>query len=79
MRIYVGNVPNEATEEDIRQAFAAFGKVTFVTIKRFAFVDMPVTTEAQAAIVGLDGKHLKGRMLTVSEARPRSQRPAAKT
>ena len=81
MNIYVGNLSLEATEEDLTQAFQAFGKLTSATVikdrltgksRGFGFVDMPVKLEAQAAINGLNGKELKGRMLSVNEARPRS-------
>ena len=80
MNIYVGNLPREATEEDLRQAFEAFGQVTSIKIitdkftgdpRGFGFVEMSNSTEAQAAISGLDGKDLKGRALKVNEARPR--------
>jgi len=80
MNIYVGNLPREATEDDLRQAFEAFGQVTTVKIitdkftgdpRGFGFVEMPTGPEAQAAISGLDGKDLKGRALRVNEARPR--------
>jgi len=80
MNIYVGNLPREATEDDLRQAFEAFGQVTSVKIitdkytgdsRGFGFVEMPNSPEAQSAISGLDGKDLKGRDLRVNEARPR--------
>jgi len=80
MNIYVGNLPREATEDDLRQAFEAFGEVTSAKIitdkytgdsKGFGFVEMPKGPEAQSAISGLDGKDLKGRNLRVNEARPR--------
>ena len=80
MNIYVGNLSQEATEEDLRQAFEAFGQVTSVKIitdkytgdpRGFGFVEMPNSREAQSAISGLDGKDLKGRTLKVNEARPR--------
>jgi cold-inducible RNA-binding protein len=69
------------TEEDLRAEFAAFGKVDSVSIitdkysgrsKGFAFVEMPVVSEGQAAIAALNGKALKERTLTVNAARPRS-------
>jgi RNA recognition motif-containing protein len=81
MNIYVGNLLREATEDDVRQAFEAFGQVTSVKIikdkytgdsRGFAFVEMPNSREAQSAISGLDGKDLKGSTLKVNEARPRS-------
>ncbi len=82
MNVYVGNLPREATENDVREAFAAFGQVTSVKLitdkfsgesRGFGFVEMPTQAEAQAAINGLNGKQLKGRMLTVNEARPRTE------
>jgi cold-inducible RNA-binding protein len=81
MKIYVGNLSYDVTEEDIRQEFAAFGKVESVSIitdkysgqpKGFGFVEMPSVAEGQAAITGLNGKTLKERTLSVSAARPRS-------
>ena len=82
MNIYVGNLSREVTEEELREAFKAFGQVTSVNIVKdrssgqprgFGFVDMPTKAEAQAAITGLNGKDLKGRKLTVNEARSRSE------
>ncbi len=81
MNIYVGNLSREVTEEELRQAFEAFGQVTSVNIikdrysgesRGFGFVEMAMKSEAQAAISGLNGTSLKERMLNVSEARPRS-------
>lgn len=81
MNIYVGNLPREATEDDLRKAFEAFGEVTSAKIitdkftgdpRGFGFVEMSNNTEAQSAISGLDGKDLKGRTLRVNEARPRT-------
>jgi RNA recognition motif-containing protein len=83
MRIYVGNLAYAVNEEDLRQAFAAFGQVESVNVitdresgrsKGFGFVEMPVAEEGQAAITGLNGKELKGRAVNVSEARPRADR-----
>jgi len=80
MNIYVGNLPREASEEDLRKAFEAFGQVTSAKIitdkftgdpRGFGFVEMSNSSEAQSAISGLDGKDLKGRTLRVNEARPR--------
>jgi len=81
MKIYVGNLSYDVTEDDIRQEFAAFGKVESVNIitdrysgqpKGFGFVEMPSVSEGQAAIAGLNGKTLKERTLNVNAARPRS-------
>jgi RNA recognition motif-containing protein len=81
MNIYVGNLSPEVTEEDLQEAFKAFGQVTSVNIikekfgggsRGFGFVEMPGKAEAQSAIAGLNGKELKGKALTVNEARPRA-------
>ncbi len=81
MKIYVGNLSEEVTGEDLRKEFEAFGKVASLDIikdkysglpKGFAFVEMPTVAEGQAAIAGLNGKNLNDRPLTVNVARPRS-------
>ena len=80
MRIYVGNIAREVTDDDLREAFAAFGQVESATVLKdkftgesrgFGFVEMLSGSEAQTAINGMNGKSLKGRALTVNEARPR--------
>ncbi len=82
MNIYVGNVPHAATDDELRQAFEAFGKVASATIIRdkfsgdsrgFAFVEMPSKDEAMAAITGLNGQDFGGRTLNVNEARPKRE------
>ena len=82
MNIYVGNLSREATEEDLRQTFEAFGEVASVKVikdkysgesRGFGFVEMPDKTEGESAISGLKDKELKGRRLNVNEARPRSE------
>jgi cold-inducible RNA-binding protein len=82
MKIYAGNLSFDVTEEDLRTEFAAFGNVESVSIitdkysgrsKGFAFVEMPVVSEGQAAIAALNGKILKQRTLNVNAARPRSE------
>ncbi len=81
MNIYVGNISRDLSEEELREAFAAFGQVSTVNIikdkftgeyRGFAFVEMPVKEEADSAINSLNGKELKGRALNVNEARPRT-------
>jgi RNA recognition motif-containing protein len=81
MNIYVGGLSYDATEADLREAFEAFGAVSSVNIikdqfsgqsRGFGFVEMPTTSEAQAAISGLNGQELRGRTLNVNEARPRA-------
>lgn len=83
MRIYVGNLPYESTEEDLTEAFSAHGEVESVTVirdrdtgrsKGFAFVEMPTNAEAQAAIAAFNGQEFSRRTLTVNEARPRAER-----
>ena len=80
MKIYVGSLSYDVTEEELRQEFLVFGKVESVSIitdkysgqpKGFGFVEMPSVAEGQAAITGLNGKTLKERTLNVSAARPR--------
>ena len=82
MKIYVGNLPYEVTEEDLRIAFEQFGQVESATIikdkysgrsKGFGFIEMASKAEGQSAIDGLNGKELKGRALNVNEARPRTE------
>jgi RNA recognition motif-containing protein len=81
MKIYVGNLSYTVTEEDLRQAFEAFGQVSSASIikdkfsgqsKGFGFIEMPTKDEAETAISGMNGKDMKGRTLNVNEARPRS-------
>ena len=83
MRLYVGNLSKNVLQEDLQAAFAPFGNVESVTIitdrsngvpKGFAFVEMPVETEAKSAIAGLHGTDLKGRSMDVNEAKPRQER-----
>ena len=82
MNIFVGNLSQETTEEDLQKAFEAFGQVKSVTIikdmfsresKGFGFVEIQSKAEAQAAINGLNGTLLKGKALNVNEARPRPE------
>ncbi len=81
MKIYVGNLSYETTEQDLRQEFLAFGEVTSANIitdkysgrpKGFGFVEMATKSEAEAAITGLNGKTIKERTIVVNEARPRT-------
>lgn len=83
MNIYVGNLAYSVTEEDLKRAFEAFGQVASANVirdqyskqsKGFGFVEMPESSEAQAAISGLNGKELSGRAINVNEAKPRADR-----
>ena len=80
MKMHVGNLSHDVTEDDLRHEFEAFGEVGLVDIirdkhsgqsKGFAFVEMPTKAEGQAAIEGLKGKVLNERTLDVTEASPR--------
>ena len=82
MKIYVGNLPYEVTEAELRQEFGTFGEVTSVNIitdkytgrpRGFGFVEMAVVSEGQAAIAGLNGKELKDQTLNVNAARSPSE------
>ncbi|MEI6613446.1 MAG: RNA-binding protein [Chrysiogenales bacterium] len=82
MNIYVGNLPWEITEEDLRKAFEEFGQVASATIikdkftnkpRGFGFVEMPEKAEAEAGIKALNGKELKGRAMKVNEAKPKTE------
>jgi len=86
MRIYVGNLAYSVTDDDLREVFGEYGELASAEVikdkfsgqsKGFGFVDMPNNSEADAAIKELNESMLKGRKLTVNEARPRSesQRP----
>ena len=81
MKVYVGNLSFDVTEDELSAEFSAFGKVESVAIptdklsgrpRGFAFVEMASTSEAEAAIAGLNGKSLKGRTIVVNESRLRA-------
>ena len=81
MTIFVGNLRWSITEEELSQLFETYGVVTSVRLatdretgraRGFGFVEMPDADEAQAAIMGLHGTAVEGRLLTVNEARPRA-------
>ena len=80
MRIFVGNLPWETTEDQLKEFFAPMGEVAEVVIitrngrsRGFGFVEMPNEEEAKKAIKELNGKELGGRKLVVNEARPKKQ------
>lgn len=81
MNIYAGNLSYDLTENELKQAFEAFGEVESAKIikdtdtgrsKGFGFVEMPDNAQAQAAIDGLNEKELKGKKMTVNTARPKT-------
>ena len=84
MNLYIGNLSWSITDNDLQETFEAYGEVTSCKIvkdkmtnrsKGFAFVEMPNDAEANAAISALNGQDLKGRAISVNEARPREERP----
>jgi len=81
MKIYVGNLSFDSTNDEIAAEFGNYGKVESLAIptdningrpRGFAFVEMASKSEAEAAIAGLNGKTLKGRTIVVNESRPRA-------
>ena len=83
MNIYVGNLLFDVTEADLKALFEPFGQVTEVRMimdkftgktKGFGFVEMPSKEEAEKAIAELNGKDMKGRAMTVNEAKPKTDR-----
>lgn len=79
--VYIGNLPYDATEEQVVELFKPFGDVNRATLVKdretgrprgFGFVEMPNDDEARKAIEALSGKDYEGRPLTVNEARNRS-------
>jgi RNA recognition motif-containing protein len=84
MKLYVGNLTFDTTEDDLRDLFTQFGKPTEIGLvtdretgrsRGFAFVTMGNAEEGNAAISALEGNDFQGRNLTVNEARPREDRP----
>ena len=84
MKLYVGNLSFETTENDLQDLFEKHGKVTEVALmmdrmtgksRGFAFVTMADTAEANAAMTALNRKEVGGRTLNVNEARAREERP----
>lgn len=79
-KLYVGNLPYSATEEQVRDLFEPHGDVSSIAMindretgrfRGFCFVEMSDDSEAQAAIEALDGQDMGGRSLRVNEAKPR--------
>jgi RNA recognition motif-containing protein len=82
-KLYVGNLPFDVTESDLRDMLSQHGPVNEINVimdkmtgqaRGFAFVTMNTQEGATAAILALIGKDWKGRALTVNEARPREER-----
>ena len=84
MKLYVGNLSFETTENDLQDLFEQHGTVNEVHLmmdrmtgksRGFAFVTMNDSAQANAAMSALNGREVSGRTLTVNEARPREERP----
>ena|ERR1043166_2517436 len=84
MKLYVGNLSFETTENDLQDLFEKHGTVNEVHLmmdrttgrsRGFSFVTMNDDTQAKAAMGAINGMDLNGRKLTVNEARPREERP----
>ena len=83
MNLFVGSLAKDVVDEDLREAFAAYGSVESAVVikdratgqsKGFGFVEMPVKAEAMKAIDALSGRHmLKGKIIMVNEARPKGE------
>ncbi len=82
MKIFVGNLPGETTEDDLRQAFESFGEVGSITIIRdgvthksggFGFVIMSSANEAKNAIERINGKNLRGQKIYVEKSRTKAK------
>src|SRR4030042_4029098 len=83
MNIYVGNLLFDVTQDELKELFAPFGQVTEVRLimdkfsgktKGFGFIEMPSKEEAEKAIEALNGKDVRGRAMTVNEAKPKVER-----
>jgi RNA recognition motif-containing protein len=83
VKLYVGNLSFQTTQQDLEELFGQIGQVESVSIvtdrdtgqpRGFAFVEMAGNAEAQAAIQNLDGREVDGRALKVNEARPKEDR-----
>jgi cold-inducible RNA-binding protein len=81
MKLYVGNLPYNTTEDDLRNLFSQYGGVDSVAVitdretgrsKGFGFVEFGNDSEARSAIQALSGQEYGGRALTVNEARPKT-------
>jgi cold-inducible RNA-binding protein len=83
MKIYVGNIPFSATDQQLRELFGQHGQVASAQVmidrdtgrsRGFGFIEMPSDAEARKAIEALNGYSMDGRPLVVNEARPREER-----
>ena len=88
MNIYIGNLPYDVSEEELKELFSQFGEVSSSSIimdrfsgqsKGFGFVEMPQNPEAEDAIKALNESALKGRNIKVNQAKPRNDRSQRKS
>ena len=82
MKLYVGNLNYNTTENELRDVFGQHGEVTSVAVitdretgraKGFGFVEFANDQDAKSAIAALDGKEMGGRSLKVNESRPQER------
>ena len=82
-KLYVGNLPYNTSEDDLRDLFSPLGDISDIAVitdrytgqsKGFAFVEMPDDAAADAAVAQLNGQTLGSRQIVVNEARPREER-----
>ena len=87
-KMYVGNIPYNATEAELRELFSEYGEIESLQImkdqvtdrsKGFGFIEMANEEDAKKAIEALDGKDFMGKSLKVNEAKPQQKRGAFKT
>jgi RNA recognition motif-containing protein len=82
MKLYVGNLANSVTEEDLKGIFTSYGALTSAVIikdrinqssKGFGFIEFQNSTDAAKAMKELNAKEIKGRSIVVNEARPKTE------
>jgi RNA recognition motif-containing protein len=83
MNLYVGNLANEVSDEDLQKLFSAYGEVSSAKViknnfnhlsRGFGFVEMPNNSEADTAIKALNREEIKGSRIKISEARPKREK-----
>ncbi len=83
MKLYVGNLSKTVTEQDLNQIFSSYGTVTSAAVikdrftqdsKGFGFVEFAAAADGQKAMKELNSKEIKGKVIAVNEARPKTDR-----